>query len=60
MKVWEALEILEGLDPNAEVTITIRVPRESKKEPRPYTQPYPYTPQWVPGTTYPYITCKNP
>lgn len=35
MKVWEALEILEGLDPNVEVMLTIGKARKPM-EPEPY------------------------
>jgi hypothetical protein len=49
MKAWEALQILESLSPDTEVTLTIGRNRQTVKLPRlPKFNDYPYpTPQWV-------------
>lgn len=53
MKVWEAQNILEGMDPNAEVTLTIGKQHKKPQEPWPYrphvgTPMYRYYPNFVP------------
>lgn len=50
MKAWEALEILEGLDPNVEVMLTIGSAKKSKDFPQvPRYEYYPPAgqPYWV-------------
>ena len=63
MKAWEALEILEGLDHNAEVMLTIGKPKKPKEGPQAPTY-YPTVPYWVKDSEFtltpPYtITCKS-
>lgn len=66
MKVWEAIEMLEGMDPNKEVTITIGRARKNKDEPfqyPDYNQPYWISPDWSKQPYAPFppntVTCKS-
>lgn len=51
MKAWEAQQILEGIDPQQEVTLTIGRKRQAVKPPQfhdhVYTYPLFQKPQWV-------------
>lgn len=66
MKVWEALELLQGMNGNAEVTVTMGKPKLGKQDDWMPTQPsFPYQPQpnWVIGkehwpTNPNTITCR--
>ena len=62
MKVWEAMDILRSIDPNAEVTITLgKVTKVSSPTPVPAVGPGHYTPYVTPPTYEPWwkITCET-
>lgn len=57
MKAHEAISILEGVDPQSEVTLTIGRTRQTSKEPWPYrehvgTPMYRTYPAYVPDVTF--------
>ncbi len=50
MRVWEAIEMLKGMDGNKEVTVTLGVNRKVKEDeyfPWPKTYPLEPQPTWV-------------
>ena len=63
MRVWEAIEMLQGMDGNKEVTVTIGKPKKVPGDPGfpmqyPAYPAYPNTPLWQvfpPGT----VTCRQ-
>lgn len=61
MKVWEALDLLRSIDPNAEVTVTLGTDSTKVLPTVPvYTQPpmWVQQPGYVPWHMYP-ITCET-
>lgn len=65
MLVYEAIEMLQGMNPLKEVTVTIGKPKKKNSYfyPREEHPDYPYTwsPHWIePSTTNPFeVTCKK-
>lgn len=62
MRVWEAIEMLQGMDQNKEVTVTMGKPRKNKDEPF-FQYPQYVQPDWVIGKeNWPHrgyeVTCK--
>lgn len=64
MKAWEAQQLLDELDPDTEVTLTIGRAKRSKDVPATPVGSYlyPHSPTWIPADktwpTQPPITCK--
>lgn len=69
MKAWEARDLLDSIDPNQDVTLTIGRQRPKTQEPWPYqwhvgSPMYRQYPRWVESDYYPpvpfnTITCKT-
>ena len=63
MKVWEAIEMLQGMDGNKEVTVTVGKNKPAKRDEFISYPTFPYQPQpnWVIGKEYwpsNTVTCK--